>query len=100
MSGHTKGPWNLEKFGGAFRGGAVCAGEKQVALATAPPSLTPEEQAANARLIASAPDLLAAAEAVMARLGTPARGGLRGIDFEDLEVIGTLRAAIAKARGG
>lgn len=56
------------------------------------------EGLANAYLIAAAPDLLAAAEAVMARLGTPAPR-FTNIDEDDLTAIRALRTAIAKAKG-
>lgn len=59
------------------------------------PAREADETRANARLIAAAPDLLEAAAAVVARWDTP--------NWKDAaptgEVIGRLRAAIAKARG-
>ena len=54
---HTPGPWNVEKY-------CVWAGDKYVAATQT--GIDEEEQAANARLIAAAPDMLAVCHAVAA----------------------------------
>lgn len=51
---------------------------------------------AEARLIAAAPDLLAALEAVLEWIDT---GMVDGVGFDDASVAQSLRAAIAKAKG-
>ena len=85
---HTEGPW--EKSSGLVCGGknprravAIYTGNRNVRFAS------PEEQEANARLIAAAPDLLAAVEHVL--IASEDQGTFGDMDFD------MLRAAIAKA---
>lgn len=60
MSGHTPGPWRTEE---QWHGTAIKADKRTVARTS--PWSNREEQA-NARLIAAAPDLLAAVESLVA----------------------------------
>jgi len=83
-SQHTPGPWRI-----GDAGFTVFGPPKPGAL---PETIAPVKNRANARLIAAAPDLLAALEALLDRDPAP-----------PLEKIGAVyvnaRAAIAKARG-
>jgi hypothetical protein len=93
---HTPGPWFVtpdgaavyEKDGYGYRGDTVCG----------LPSRS-DSRAANARLIAAAPDLLEALKvAAKAELYDPATGL---IDADVLDIVQDVaRAAIAKATGG
>ena len=66
-------------------------------MAVADQELTlPEESAANARLIAAAPDLLAALEALVGEADL----GEVDLDDDDRAKLEQARAAIAKATGG
>lgn len=65
-----------------------CKRESDANICTIDTDIT-DEQRANARLIAAAPDLLAACKKVVECYGDPAKGALFG-----------LRAAIARAEGG
>jgi hypothetical protein len=99
---HTPGPWKLGEF--SETGGYDCmtagisAGPAQFDGAsygqkTNGTPMTPEEKArmlADARLIAAAPEMLAALEAVLRNEWTVLRA-----DVEDV-----VRTALAKARGG
>lgn len=96
MSGHTAGPWD------SHGEDEVMAGDwdKHVATAWNNDKIEPDEATANARLIASAPDLLAAcvkALNVMTMCGTHA-----GDDAEAAvrEAKWALWDAIRKANGG
>ena len=92
MSGHTKGPWTWRESGDHFNV-SDAVGVVAVAFGTERTSnggvtgVIGDEGEWNARLIAAAPDLLAAAEAAFAQC----------MESPEKEV---LRAAIAKARGG
>jgi hypothetical protein len=92
---HTPGPWHLGKEGYYFQ-----SVRDQNEHITADVNITRSdgEGGANARLIAAAPDLLAALEI--------AEGRLMCIDAQKLDtvarnddVIDRIRAAIARARG-
>jgi hypothetical protein len=86
MTDHVPGPWHSSKTS------VVCFyGTRRIQVATArQPLFTLEAQAANARLIAAAPDLLAALQAVADYWA----GG------DVPQVIGdAMQAAIAKATG-
>jgi len=102
---HTPGPWRVthglegdlyvaSKHGGyvpirtPFRTGAFTRG------GTDRSAHTDAELDANARLIASAPDLLAACQAALGELTDPNRG-----PSGPEPTIATVRAALAKARG-
>jgi hypothetical protein len=68
---HTPGPWSLKRENGRFAIIPDC--RSPIALAyTAFNGLPQEKDEANARLIAAAPDLLAALEAVLAANPLPA----------------------------
>lgn len=99
---HTPGPWKIDQDGenftidadGAFGPNRWSA----VALCTAnnlgSRPITEEEASANARLIAAAPDLLAAIRETVRRFDeNDATDALEAVDT-------LLRAAIAKAEGG
>lgn len=91
MNKHTPGPWQTSRD-------AVPAGHVQVTVyeeATGQRVATAFEREENARLIAAAPDLLAALVECEQFVGD------RGDDKDDEEdhLLGTIRAAIAKARG-
>jgi hypothetical protein len=95
MSKHTPGPWQIKSDyepltiignvdgpdDGQYHYTPICEVE---------PTLFPDENAANARLIAAAPDLLAALECVMS---------LYGDGFAD-DVKATVRAALRDASEG
>ena len=97
MSDYTPGPWGtfeIQHDGDdpETRTG-VCAFEGDYMLAEVGFD-RPNEAEANARLIASAPDLLKAAREAEQRLLDLFDG-----DAEDATIIDALRAAIAKAEG-
>lgn len=111
MTKHTPGPWKHSAYHGAVLTDTGHAVEVEVCVfpvmrnwhQAAPAEgthATFDKQRANARLIAAAPDLLAAAEAAL-RLAE--NGGTHAENPEDpctLCEIGTvLRAAIARAKG-
>ena len=87
---HTPGPWHLGKEGYYFQ-----SVRDQNEHITADVNITRSdgEGGANARLIAAAPDLLAALEAIIKMIGPYAGQGR--MDAE----IAAARSAIAKARG-
>lgn len=99
---HTRGPWDVRCFGGQFfvssvnsvRGATIPPGFGRQAIASLPrcgkkdaPAYA-EMFAANARLIAAAPDLLESLKACTTE---------EGPNQDDLN---RARAAIAKAEGG
>lgn len=91
MSAHTPGPWEAHAF---HQNDTVTGAEYvQVAHVFGPtgglPLKAEAERHANAALIAAAPDLLEALEAI-SRAGT----------LNDQSVIDQMRDAIAKAKGG
>lgn len=87
---HTSGPWYHGNLNGNFY---VCKDVGNLFYDIARVDNWPEETEANARLIASAPELLAALETVVRMIGPYAGQGR--MDTE----ISAARAAIAKARG-
>ena len=101
MSGgkHTKAPWEVLDYNGVFC--RICSGKGRRIIATVPLG-TP----ANARLIAAAPDLLAALKALdaywceMLPDGPPADDADHWLHADSRAVWRTARAAIAKAEGG
>lgn len=91
MIGHTAGPWHARRnehyweFGtDEFQLGDVCASQ----------FTDPGREEANARLVASAPDLLAALEAIL-----PDAEGNHFGGPDTLARINAARAAIARAKG-
>jgi hypothetical protein len=104
MSEHTPGPWQIvpkqqaqsEWIVGDAEGGSIADCEPPG------PWMSADEAAANARLIAAAPDLLAAAASLIGRadgtiISDAAGNRFRKVFADDL---GALAAAIAKATGG
>jgi hypothetical protein len=106
---HTTGPWRLEDrtYGWAVRGpyiGSLATVHDLAAQADGPPSDgdgTAEEMAANARLIAAAPDLLEALEGFVAQRERDHLPGTVGwsVFVEEDRLMVAARASIAKARG-
>ena len=93
---HTPGPWSTEYDGSIVMNRQIVSGP------IAPESADREEHAANAALIAAAPDLLAACKEAIAEL-TNARGGYPSWNATPGRVqcaLNLLRAAIARAEGG
>jgi hypothetical protein len=86
MTQHTPGPWFAHNIG---------LGPNGEGPFTYPLGNDPDKAAANARLIAAAPDMLAALQDIMAESSR---------DDDDHDVIATIqgicRAIIAKAKGG
>ena len=103
---HTPGPWQLhrekETFQGAPRDAEIRgAGGRYVVVRLG--KINHDQQDANARLIAAAPDLLAACEA-LERWSRDNGGGayLEGLKWtKDIQdAVCDARAAIAAAKGG
>lgn len=98
MSKHTPGPWNI----GTKNGARVWSenGETLIADADASESLRKEIKKANARLIAAAPELLAAAQAAKLALDDllHAKDGRDWWTQRDAAMM-LIDAAIAKATG-
>lgn len=88
---HTPGPWRIG-VSSAVEGRAFDGSWKFVAFPVR--GGTPDQADTNARLIAAAPELLAALKAALAEIG--GEGGI-GAVVDVLESAG--RAAIAKAEG-
>lgn len=94
--GHTPGPWGYDAERREIFSDTDEHGCGWIALVLGNDSnerrLPPGEQAANANLIAAAPDLLAACEELLIYLG----------DWDDMEneTCAAARKAIAKAKGG
>lgn len=91
---HTPGPWRVEDSdppqittNPALAGGARTIAEMRIVAYS-----DLRERAANARLIAAAPDLLAACKS--------AERHFVGMDIDTGTVMDLLHAAIAKAEGG
>jgi len=91
-AGHTPGPWTYPGGTGNFVGGP----DRIRVADVGGMERSPEERQANARLIAAAPDLLAACKSV---LDSVPFASYRG-DGELEECEGRLRFAILKAEGG
>ena len=101
MSKHTPGPWflsaNIPTSRSPFRAFGIHAqtstGMRRniVNWGGLSSASTPESQA-NARLIAAAPDLLAALQEFVGAVGA-------GAKFADVSVVDYARTAIAKAKG-
>lgn len=92
---HTPGPWHREwVVDGAFQVSGQANGDKCVIASRAPFPSRHFEFAANARLIAAAPELLAACQAMFA-------ASRHGAEYTDDEhaALALIEAAIAKAEG-
>jgi hypothetical protein len=94
---HTPGPWMIRPFRGGFIRDSIsiCGTSIQEITALSAPPDRFHEQAANARLIAAAPELLALAQAVIATYNAETTDSV--LDF--LPLVKQARAAIAKATG-
>lgn len=107
---HTPGPWQIlpeeaDKDYIRIRG-TVLGGSYKVANVPTPtyegvPPMEVEETRANARLIAAAPELLAALEAFRSEVPDNRHSELAGVDpFQiDESVLNGIDAAIARAKG-
>ena len=91
MNAHTPGPWMAQ-------GNRVMAAGEQIGFINANPSCCTAEDWANARLIAAAPDLLAALQNARNVLAGIASGDLKTVSA-DGPALAQCRAAIAKATG-
>jgi hypothetical protein len=94
----TPGPWSagpVDIFGDVN----ITGPEDALAIAAVVSNMRPRGQViANARLIAAAPDLLAALEAILADVGDVSMDGYHeGVIHSD--EVNAARAALAKARG-
>jgi len=100
QTAHTPGPWRVTEYGGEI---AIHAEDNtKIALPEKWFASDRAEAAANARLIAAAPDLLAALEAAVAYLeANRPQGKIRDIfsalNHYENDVMKPARAAIAKA---
>ena len=83
MSKHTPGPWHIDPIKAHANGN-----RRIIAEQCTPVAVVPEHLAADARLIAAAPDLLEALTKAATML------------HPDLDEYKAVRAAIAKATGG
>ena len=98
-TGHTPGPWDQHDYN-------VCIGFRGEHCITYKPNRTPpavksSEYTANARLIAAAPDMLAALKELVDIGGADQHGFAKTWTLRDNEALSyRLRAAIAKAEGG
>lgn len=99
MSKHTKGPWIAEFTvpEEGWNGFYILTKDERLYIADAAGYQDMPERAANARLIAAAPDLLEAAEAALNLLETKSAYWLLPPTSDCWR--NQLRAAIAKARG-
>ena len=86
---HTPGPWYIDFIKAHANGNRRIMAEQ-----CTPVAVVPEHLAADARLIAAAPDLLEALKSVIAWLDAPDESA-----FSDSQ-LALARAAIAKATGG
>lgn len=95
---HTPGPWKVWENPIAWNPAILDSAGNTIATASAP---SHERAVANARLIASAPDLLAERDALRAQNATlrAALEGLLALNQPEYEA-NIARAAIAKATGG
>ena len=85
---HTPGPWTTERLNGSDWGHLVHIGDELDVLVQ---NADPDEELANARLIAAAPELLEAAKAILERED-------QRDDFAD-PLLEKLRLAIRKSEG-
>ena len=99
MSAHTLGPWkwHAAKHDDGRNNGSVISGADTglaYCICKAPQFATEKDWAANARLIAAAPELLDACEGLLSALDEDCQSPSR----RD-ELMFAARAAVAKARG-
>ncbi len=88
VEGHTPGPWRIK--------GGMIVGDSGVNVAAASVAPSYNEMFANAHLIASAPDLLAACQRVLRAI----EWGTTADRMDSTEQAELLRAAIARATNG
>jgi len=96
--GHTPGPWKVDKELNSFRGQwliAIDVGDRGRGMAVAETIGGTGDERANARLIAAAPDLLNALQAIVKSLADQDDEGM----IEHAQQMIDARAAIAKAEG-
>jgi hypothetical protein len=101
MDQHTPGPWVVKPPGSVVGHEASCAVKEPSAsdwVATVQVSNVPEWEA-NARLIAAAPDLLAALDGIVVLAEFGWLHCHPGVRDENLARVRAARAAIAKATG-
>jgi hypothetical protein len=102
LAQHTPGPWHYDPVWSLVTGPQ--GGEQQICAIHGSESVPKQEAAANAKLIASAPNLLAACEIglayAMALAGRAEAKGETIIAKQALKHAETIRAAIALARKG
>jgi hypothetical protein len=101
MSAHTPGDWFAKRdgFSTVYIECRIRPGVLQEVAACGPTEAGPEQQEANARLIAAAPDLLAALKDMHAGwlYIRSTHGDLYGVGWDRAQ--GKAEAAIAKAEG-
>lgn len=96
---HTPGPWHIGTH--TYHAGRDVYGPKGEPVAVADQELTlPEESAANAALIAAAPDLLATLTRILYAHDTGNCGAVTGEAILCDQFASAARDAIAKAQGG
>lgn len=97
QTNHTPGPWSLKMTGWRTNPFAIYSPRRPGAVACVPSrtSVPLDEQDANGRLIAAAPDLLDALEAMTAAFDWQAPNANPAINA----AVEAARAAIAKAKG-
>ena len=88
MSGHTPGPWVVLQ--NPMSHDCITSDDCRICDMPRWDDEYAEEETANARLIAAAPDLLEALQAIEKYMRA---------DFDDMPMSGKARAAIAKATG-
>ena len=107
---HTPAPWTahpINQYSKQPIWGIIGEGGRITDIPELVPNHSPSEQAANAKLIAAAPDLLAALEAAIPALqrlgdfvGNTDSSGASGLGVIDrCAIIGNALAAIATAKG-
>lgn len=99
QTNHTPGPWSLKMTGWRTNPFAIYSPRRPGAVACVPSrtSVPLDEQDANARLIAAAPELLAALKGMDEELSL---WGADTIETMNLTArLDAIRAAIAKAKG-
>ena len=93
MKAHTPGPWRV-----GIRPGPIVYGQQGEQVANLHvPMVESDENKANARLIAAAPELLAALDAIVRQMDQGGQGSTQVFNRD--ACIQRARAAIAKARG-
>jgi hypothetical protein len=96
-SKHTPGPWRISLVDETL----IQGGGRDVAMACGDYDTDFERMEANARLIAAAPDLLAALIGLQYILASAESNASGNPNHDHVQQrVGAVRAAIAKARGG